>query len=57
VVEGRPHSYGFWRGRFNVFLVWYFKNVPYGWNVDVVVTVVMDKDRQESSKKKSKASL
>lgn len=40
---------------FTSFLAWYFKFFPYWWNIGVVVTTLMDKDRQESSKKKKKA--
>jgi hypothetical protein len=36
------------------FLAWYFKVFRYGRNVGVVVTTVMDKDHQESSKNKRK---
>jgi hypothetical protein len=32
-----------------------FKKFPYGRNISAVVTAVMDKDRQESTRKKQKA--
>lgn len=33
-------------------LAWFFRLFPYGRNVDVVVSTLMDKDRRESSKKR-----
>jgi hypothetical protein len=38
-------------------LAWYFKAFPYRKNIGAVVIAVMNKDRQESSKKKRKAPL